>query len=84
MLAVDEIVDHATLDGTGAIERVQSGEIFNRIRLVLAQYVAHAVRFKLEDARRESLVKDLFIGLVIFERNLFQRQRCATSLHDEL
>ncbi len=50
VLAIDEIVDHAALNRAGAIERVQSGEIFDGGRLVAAQHVTHAVRFKLEDA----------------------------------
>ena len=73
MLAVDEVVDHAALNRAGAIERVQGGEIFDRIRLVAAQYVAHAVRFKLEDAGGQPLVENFLIGLLILERNLFQR-----------
>ena len=72
VLAVDEVVDHAALDRAGAVERVQSGEIFDGIRLVLAQHIAHAVRFKLEDAGGQSLVEDFLVGLVIFERNLLR------------
>ena len=75
VLAVDEIVDHAALNRAGTVERVQGGEIFDGVRLVLAQHVAHAVRFKLEDAGGQSLVENLFVGLVIFERNFFESQR---------
>ncbi len=49
LLAVDEIVDHASLDGPGTIERVESGEILDAGRLVTAENVAHAVGFELED-----------------------------------
>ena len=79
MLAVDEVVDHAALDRAGPVERVQSGEIFDRIGLILAQHVAHAVRFKLEDAGGQSLVEDLFVGLVVFEGNLFERDRACRA-----
>ena len=75
VLAVDEVVDHAALNRAGPVERVQRGEVFNGIRLVLAQHIAHAVRFKLEDAGGQSLVENFFVGLVIFERNLFERDR---------
>ena len=50
VLALDEIVDHAALDGSGTIERIQGGQVLYRIGLIAAQYVAHAVRFKLENA----------------------------------
>ena len=84
MLAIDEVVDHAALNGAGPVERVQSSEIFDRVRLVFSQHVAHAVRFKLEHARSQPLVKNFLIRLRIFERNLFQRDRRAAGLHDQL
>ena len=48
MLALDEIVNHAALDRTRTVERIQGGEISDRVRLITAQHVAHAVGFKLE------------------------------------
>ena len=52
MLAIDEIVDHAALDGTGTVEGVEGGKIFDARGLITAKDVAHAMRFKLEDGRR--------------------------------
>ncbi len=69
MLAVDEIVDHAALNRAGAIQRVQRREVFEARRLVAAQNIAHAMRFKLENGRRFSAGKKLVGGLVV------QRQR---------
>ena len=83
MLAIDEVVDHATLDWAGPIERVQCGEIFDGIRLVPPQHVAHAVRFKLEHARGQSLMKDFFVGLFILERNTLKLDFLAASLCDQ-
>ena len=48
VLAIDEVVDHA--HGAGAIERVQRDQILDAVRLIAAQNVAHARRFKLEHA----------------------------------
>ena len=59
MLALDEIVDHAALDGAGAVERVERGEVFDAAGLVAAQNVAHARRFELEHAAGEALAEDL-------------------------
>ena len=50
LFAPDEFVNHAALDWPGAIEGVERGEIFDLRGLVALQDVAHAVRFKLEDA----------------------------------
>ena len=85
VLAIDEVVDHAALNRAGTVERVQSGEIFDGIRLVAAQHVAHAVRFKLEHAGGQAVVKDLLVGLLVVERNAFEidaaRPRvCSISL----
>ena len=43
LFAVDEIVDHAALDGAGTVQRVESGEIFDARGLVATENVAHAV-----------------------------------------
>src|SRR3954468_4974592 len=68
VLACDEVVNHAALNRTGAVERVQRGEIFNRVRLVAAQHVAHAVRFKLEDSGSQCLVENLLVRSCVIER----------------
>ena len=41
MLAVYEVINHATLDRPGTIERVERGEIFQHVGLILAKHVAH-------------------------------------------
>src|ERR1700683_141611 len=50
VLALDEIVEHATLYGAGTIEGVQRGQVFDAGGLVAAQDVAHSRRFELEHA----------------------------------
>ena len=50
MLAIDKVVDHPALNRAGAVECVQGRKVFNGIRLVLSQHIAHAMRFKLERA----------------------------------
>ena len=49
VFAIDEVVDHATLDGARSVKSIEGGEIFNARRLIAAKNVAHAVRFKLEN-----------------------------------
>jgi hypothetical protein len=84
MLAIDEIVNHATLDRAGTVERVQRGKVFDRIRLVAAQDVAHASRFKLEHAGCEPLMEDLFVGLVIVQQDALENDAFAAGLRDQL
>src|SRR5271157_821218 len=82
-LAVDEVVNHAALNRTRTIQRIQGGEVFNRGRLVATQHVAHAVRFKLEDAGRQSGVEDLFVGDRVVEDEGLQVKPLAAGLHNE-
>src|ERR1035437_3049986 len=82
MLAIDEVVYHAALKGAGAIERVERGEILDTRRMVAAQNVAHAGRFKLEDAAGEGLRKD-FVGGRVVERQLLGHQADAVTLLDQ-
>src|SRR5208337_2249237 len=49
MLAIDEIVDHAALNGAGAVEGVESGEILDARGLITTKDITHAVGLKLED-----------------------------------
>ncbi len=49
LLAVDEIVDHAALDGAGTVQRVEGGEILDAGGLIAAENIAHTVGFELED-----------------------------------
>ena len=86
MLALDEVVDHAALDRAGTVERIQGGEVFDGVGLVAAQHVAHAVRFKLEDAGGQPGVEDLLVGFLVVEvggllqRNVFSPRVCSISL----
>jgi len=64
VFAVDEIVDHAALNRPWAIQRVQRGQILNSRRLVAPQYVAHAVRFELEN-RRGVAAREKFVSVCI-------------------
>ena len=82
-LALDEVFDHAALDRAGTIERVQGGEVFDDGRLVAPQHVAHAMRFKLEDARGQSGVEDLLVGHLVVERQLLQVEPFAACLLDQ-
>ena len=64
VFAVDEIVDHAALDGRGAVECVERGEVFDARWLIAAENVAHPVRFKLENGRGVAARKKLVRFLV--------------------
>ena len=67
MLAIDEVVDHAALNGAGAVEGVESGEILDARGLIAAKDVAHAVRFKLEDGGGVAAGEE-FVGGFVVER----------------
>ena len=79
MLAFDEIINHAALDRAGPVERIQGGQVFNRVWVVAAQHVSHAVRFKLEDAGGESAVEDFFVGFLVFEWYVVKRDECGAG-----
>src|SRR5207248_3866860 len=55
----DEIVRHAAAERPGPIERVQRDQIVERLRLRLAQDVAHAAALELEDAVGLRILEDL-------------------------
>ena len=84
MLAVDEIRNHAALDGAGTIERVQRAEIFDAVGLIAAQDVLHAGRFKLKDAAGEAGAEDFLVGLRVIERKVFEDDFFAAIFFDEL
>ncbi len=69
LLAVDEIIDHATLNRAGAIERVEGGEILDTGRLVAAKDIAHAVRFKLKDGGGFSASEE-FVGFGVVQSQI--------------
>ena len=43
MFAINEIVDHATLDRAGAVKRIESGEVFDGVGLITPEYISHAM-----------------------------------------
>src|ERR1019366_5108800 len=84
MFTVDEVVNHAALNGAGAVERVQGGQVFDGIGPVAAQHVPHAVRFKLKYAGGQPGVEDLFVGFRIGEDDIFEHNLFVAGLRDEL
>ena len=83
-LAFDEVIGHAALNRTRAEERRQCRELFKHLGLVTPQHVAHARRFKLEDARRERILEDNLEGLFVVERNVFNVDLDATIQLNQL
>ena len=57
LLAVDEIIDH--LHRPGAVERVHGDNVADRLRLELAQVLAHPRRLELEDAHSFAVGENL-------------------------
>src|SRR5882724_11069188 len=84
MLAIDEVIDHATLNRPRPIECVQRGKVFDGVRLVPPQDIAHTVRFKLEYARRQPLVENFVVGLIVLKRQSRQFQLLPTGLRNQL
>ena len=80
VLAVDKVVDHAALNRAGAVKRIQRGEVFDRVRADICAARRACRGFKLEDAGGQSLVKNFLIGLGVFERKRFERDRHAACL----
>ena len=70
LLAVDEVIDHPALNGAGAIERVERGQVFEPRRLIAPQDISHAVRLKLEDRRGIRARKELIGGRVVERQRL--------------
>ena len=80
MLAVDEVVDH--VHRAGPVEGVQRDQVLQPIGSIADQNVLHAVRFKLEDARRLSVAEHLVSRLVV-ERQVLDNHRFASMLLDQ-
>ncbi len=79
VLAIDEVVDHAALNGAGAIESVEGGEILDAGGMIAAKDVAHAVRFKLEDSGGIA-AGEKFVGGFVVEREIIDVDFDATVL----
>src|SRR5205085_12422746 len=82
--ALDEIVNHSALDGAGTIQRIQSREVLDGSGPISPQDIAHALRFKLEDAGGQSAMEDLLVRDLIVQRDQAQVQRLARALLDQL
>ncbi len=82
MLAIDEVVDDAALDGAGAVEGVEGAEILDADGLVFAEDVAHAGGFELEDAAGEAFGED-GVGGRIFEGKVVDVELHAAMFFDE-
>src|ERR1700757_680838 len=68
VFAVDEVIDHAALDGAGAVEGVERSEILDARGLIAAKDVAHTVRFKLENCGGVATSEELVGGFIIERR----------------
>ena len=79
LFAIDEIIDHAALDRTGAVQRVERGEILDAAWLVTAENIAHAVGFELEDGGRFSASEE-FVGFGVVQREIVDVNFYATVL----
>src|SRR5271157_614952 len=65
LFSIDEVVDHAALDGAGAVEGVEGGEVLDARGVIAAEDVAHTVGFKLKDGRGISAGEELVGGFVV-------------------
>src|SRR6185295_17792708 len=69
LLTRDVVVDHPAAQRPRPVQRVQRDEILQRLRLRLAENIAHAARIELEDAVGLPLLEDL-VRLRIVERHM--------------
>ena len=83
MLAVDEVVDHAALDGPGAVEGVQGDQVLELPRLGLPQDLPHARALELEDAERLALAEQVE-RLRVGERQVLHHDARARGRRDLL
>ena len=83
-LALDEVVDHATLDGTGTVERIEGGQVFYRVRLIASQHIAHAAGLELENAGSQRAMKDFLVGLRIVQWDQRHIERASALALNEL
>ncbi len=81
VLAVDEARD--VVHRTRPIERVHRHDVVEAVGLELAQRIAHAARFQLEDADRLGAAEQLE-GRLVVERQLRQPQGRALLVHEAL
>ena len=79
VFAIDEVVDHAALDGAGAVEGVEGGKVLDARGLIAAENVAHAVGFKLEDGGGVA-AREEFVGGFVVEREIVDVELDAAIL----
>src|SRR5215510_4410619 len=79
VVALDELIDHATIEWSRTVECVERGEVFKALRLQLPADLLHARRLKLEDrlspslseyCKRFSVVKRYIRPLNLFTKQL--------------
>ena len=83
VFSLDEVIDHSASQRSGAVEGVESGEIFQLFRLEAPQDVLHAAAFKLKNAVGQTLGEHL-IGSAIVHRQGFQADFFPGGLANEL
>ena len=83
-LALDEVINHPTLNRPRPIKRIQSRQILNARRLIPPQHIPHPPRLKLKHPTRQSLMKHLLIRLRIIQRNRSHIHNIATILLNQL
>src|SRR5215469_148738 len=81
VLAVDEVIDHAALNGTRTVEGVERGQVFDARGLITAEDVAHAVRFELEDGGGFAARKESVGGFVVESKAVEIDGNAAVVLH---
>src|SRR6185437_1756369 len=78
----NEIVNHSALNRAGAVESIESGQILQTRGLIAPQNFAHAVRFKLKNARSVGACENR-VRLGIVERKVGELDVHAAILLDE-
>ena len=79
VLAVDEVIDHARLQGAGAEQRHQGDEVFQAVGLELLDQLLHAPRFELEYRGGLGLLQHLE-GRLVIQRDEVDVQRFQALL----
>ena len=81
VLAVDEVRNHAALDRSRAVQRVEGAQVLQPLRLVAAADVAHALGFELEHAACEALGEEL-VRRGVVQRDAVLGRALARALLD--
>ena len=81
MLDLDIIVNHAALDGAGAIQGNQGDDVLEAVRLELLEEIPHSLGFKLEDGDRFPLAEQL-VGARIVQWDVIDFECLAAGFQD--